>query len=195
MIAFYIMGLSTKTFRNARFVDSTDSIIEKIAVIMRTAIEEKEGLKRYYGTFLSFLIWSIGLQIKRSQNYCDGTKRSILGSWNVEFTIDMVHSEKNIDSWNVEFTIDLRNIRITMSTDGMNLFMNNSMHSTWPIVLMILILPPCLCNKQEYIMMSGLISGPRQPGNDIDTYFRPLVEDLKVMWYNDGVQVWDEHKR
>jgi hypothetical protein len=44
-------------------------------------------------------------------------------------------------------------------------------------------------------MMSGLISGPRQLGNDINTYFRPFVEDLKVMWYNDGVQVWDEHKR
>jgi hypothetical protein len=38
-------------------------------------------------------------------------------------------------------------------------------------------------------MMSGLIPGPRQPRNDIDTYFRPLVEDLKELWYNDGVQV------
>jgi sulfur transfer complex TusBCD TusB component (DsrH family) len=44
-------------------------------------------------------------------------------------------------------------------------------------------------------MMSRLISGPQQPGNDIDTYFRPLVEYLKVLCYNDGVQVWDEHKR
>jgi hypothetical protein len=44
-------------------------------------------------------------------------------------------------------------------------------------------------------MMSGLILGPQQPGNDIDTYFRPLVEDLKELWYNDRVQVWDEHKR
>jgi hypothetical protein len=26
---------------------------------------------------------------------------------------------RNIDSWNPKFTIDLRNIRITMSTDGM----------------------------------------------------------------------------
>jgi hypothetical protein len=42
-------------------------------------------------------------------------------------------------------------------------------------------------------MMSRLISGPQQPGNDIDTYFRPLVEDLKELWYNDKVQVWDEH--
>jgi sulfur transfer complex TusBCD TusB component (DsrH family) len=29
----------------------------------------------------------------------------------------------------------------------------------------------------------------------MDTYFRPLVEDQKVLWYNDGVQVWYEHKR
>jgi hypothetical protein len=43
-------------------------------------------------------------------------------------------------------------------------------------------------------MMSGLIPGPQQSGNDINTYFRPLVEDLKELWYNDGVQVWDEHK-
>jgi hypothetical protein len=44
-------------------------------------------------------------------------------------------------------------------------------------------------------MMSGLILGPQQHVNDINTYFRPLVEDLKELWYNDGVQVWDEHKR
>jgi hypothetical protein len=44
-------------------------------------------------------------------------------------------------------------------------------------------------------MMSELISGAQQPRNDINTYFRPLVEDLKELWYIDGVQVWDEHKR
>jgi hypothetical protein len=44
-------------------------------------------------------------------------------------------------------------------------------------------------------MMSGLILGPQQPKNGIDTYFRPLVEDLKELWYNDRVLVWDEHKR
>jgi hypothetical protein len=44
-------------------------------------------------------------------------------------------------------------------------------------------------------MMSGFILGPHQPGNDIDTYFRPLVEDLKVLWNNNRVEVWDEHMR
>jgi hypothetical protein len=36
-------------------------------------------------------------------------------------------------------------------------------------------------------MISGLILGPQQLGNDSDTYFKHLVEDLKELWYNDGV--------
>jgi hypothetical protein len=43
-------------------------------------------------------------------------------------------------------------------------------------------------------MMSRLISEPQQLRNDIDTYFRTMVEDLKELWYNNRVQVWDEHK-
>jgi hypothetical protein len=58
MIAFYIIGSSTKTLKNALFVDSIDSIVEKTTVMMRTATEteEKAGLKMCFGTFLSFLI-------------------------------------------------------------------------------------------------------------------------------------------
>jgi hypothetical protein len=32
--------------------------------------------------------------------------------------------------------------------------------------------------KRKFIMMSVLIQGPEQPGNDIDVYLRPLVEEL-----------------
>jgi hypothetical protein len=52
-----------------------------------------------------------------------------------------------------------------------------------------------LCNKRKYIMMSDLIPGPHQPGNDNDTYSIPLVEDLNVLWNNNGVELGDEHKR
>jgi hypothetical protein len=68
-----------------------------------------------------------------------------------------------------------------MSIDDMNPLMRSSTHSIWLIVLVILNIPSWLCNKQVYIMSSGLILGPQQPRNDIDTYFRPLVEDLKVL--------------
>jgi hypothetical protein len=30
---------------------------------------------------------------------------------------------------------------------------------------------------------------PQQPQNDIENYFRPLIEDLKVLWYDNRVEV------
>ena len=32
------------------------------------------------------------------------------------------------------------------------------------------------------MMLTLLISGPKQPGNDIDVYLEPLIDDLKVLW-------------
>nr|ABG66009.1 transposon protein, putative, CACTA, En/Spm sub-class [Oryza sativa Japonica Group] len=43
--------------------------------------------------------------------------------------------------------------------------------------------------------MPIIIQGPKQPGNDIDVYLRPLVEDLKLLWKKEGVPVWDEDKQ
>ena len=43
-------------------------------------------------------------------------------------------------------------------------------------------------------MMPVLIQGPKQPGNDIDVYLRPLVDELLQLWGRPGVRVWDEHK-
>jgi hypothetical protein len=43
--------------------------------------------------------------------------------------------------------------------------------------------------------MSVLIQGPKQPGNDIDVYLRPLVEELLQFWAKLGVCAWDEHKQ
>jgi hypothetical protein len=35
-----------------------------------------------------------------------------------------------------------------------------------------------------------IISGPRQPGNDIDVFLEPLMEDMKILW-EDGVKMMD----
>ena len=40
------------------------------------------------------------------------------------------------------------------------------------------------------MMLSMMISGPRQPGNDIDVYLSPLIEDLTKLW-DEGVLVFD----
>ena len=39
-----------------------------------------------------------------------------------------------------------------------------------------------------------LISGPKQPGNKIDTYLRPLIDDLKTLWI-DGVEAYDGYRK
>ena len=44
-------------------------------------------------------------------------------------------------------------------------------------------------------MMLVLIPGPKQPGNDIDVYLRPLVEELLLLWGDEGVWMWDEYKQ
>ena len=36
--------------------------------------------------------------------------------------------------------------------------------------------------KRKFIMMPVLIQGPKQHGNDIDVYLRPLVEELLQLW-------------
>ena len=100
---------------------------------------------------------------------------------------------RNIDRRYAMFGEEARNVRFALSTDGMNPFGNmSSRHSTWPVNLCMYNLPPWLCMKRKYIMMAILIQGPKQPGNDIDVYFAPLVDDLKLLW-DEGVKVWDAH--
>jgi len=41
-------------------------------------------------------------------------------------------------------------------------------------------------------MLSMMILGPRQSGNDIDVYLAPLIEDLRLLW-DEGVEVFDAY--
>jgi hypothetical protein len=44
-------------------------------------------------------------------------------------------------------------------------------------------------------MMPVLIPGPMQPGNNIDVYLRPLVEELLLLWHEEGVRMWDAYRQ
>ncbi|PNY02971.1 hypothetical protein L195_g026293 [Trifolium pratense] len=102
---------------------------------------------------------------------------------------------KKIDALYPEFGNEPRNLRLGLATDGMNPFGNLSTnHSSWPVLLIIYNLPPSICMKRKYIMLSMMISGPKQPGNDIDVYLSPLIEDLRMLW-EEGVHVFDAHSR
>ncbi|KAL5578354.1 hypothetical protein UlMin_020053, partial [Ulmus minor] len=66
-------------------------------------------------------------------------------------------------------------------------------YSTWPIILVNYNLPPHLCMKRKFFMLTMLISGPKQPRNDIDVFLAPLVEDLKLPW-EEGVECFDGYR-
>ena len=101
---------------------------------------------------------------------------------------------KKIDFMFPEFGLEPRNIRLGLCTDGINPFGTlSSTHSSWPVLLVIYNLPPSLCMKRKYMMLSMIISGPKQPGNDIDVYLTPLIDDLKKLW-GEGVAVYDAYK-
>ncbi|GJR32411.1 hypothetical protein Tco_1108643 [Tanacetum coccineum] len=78
---------------------------------------------------------------------------------------------------------------------GINPFKSlSSRHSTWLILLCIYNLPPWLCMKRKYIMMSLLIQGLKQPENDIDVYLRSLIDDMIDLWEKD-VEIYDAYKK
>lgn len=76
---------------------------------------------------------------------------------------------KKIDSLFSNFGLEPRNIRLGLATYGMNPFGNLSTnHSSWPVLLTICNPSSWLCMKCMFMMLSMMIYGPRQPGNDID---------------------------
>ena len=92
-------------------------------------------------------------------------------------------SWKLVDHRWPDFASEPRNLRLAISADGINPHSSmSSRHSCWPIIMVIYNLPSWLCMKRKFMMLSLLISGPRQPGKNIDVYLSPLVDDLKTLW-------------
>ncbi|KAL5554309.1 hypothetical protein UlMin_041710 [Ulmus minor] len=101
---------------------------------------------------------------------------------------------KTIDILYPEFGKDSRNLRLGLAVDRMNPHSNQSTsYSTWPVILVNYNLPPHLCMKRKFVMLTMLISGPKQPGNDIDVFLALLVEDLKLLW-EEGVECFDGYR-
>jgi len=91
---------------------------------------------------------------------------------------------------NHDFAADARNVRLGLPSDGFNPFQNcSAKHSTWPVMLIPYNLPPWICMNQTSLILSMIIPGPSSPGNDIDVYLEPLIDELLELWK--GVQTKD----
>ncbi|XP_021767736.1 uncharacterized protein LOC110732126 [Chenopodium quinoa] len=104
-------------------------------------------------------------------------------------------SWKSLDELYPEFAADARNVRLALASDGFNPGANmSSRYSIWPVMLVPYNLPPWMCMKSDNMMLSLLIPGPKSPGNDIDVFLQPLIDELKELWES-GVQTFDAHSK
>ncbi|WMV40936.1 hypothetical protein MTR67_034321 [Solanum verrucosum] len=135
----------------------------------------------------------------RLQRLFMSTKTSSLMTWHKDERINdgiMRHPAdsmawKSFDELHPSFAIEPRNVRLGLASDGFQPFRNSkSSHSIWPVVLIPYNLPPWLCMKQENFILSMLIPGPNGPGDAIDTYLQPLIEELKELW-EVGIETFD----
>ena len=102
---------------------------------------------------------------------------------------------KAFDHLHQSFACEPRNVRFGLPSDGFNPFGNMStQYSIWHVVLIPYNLPPWMCMKDPYMMLSLLIPGPKGPGNANDTYLQPLIHELKQLW-EVGVETYDAHSK
>lgn len=102
-------------------------------------------------------------------------------------------SWRNIDYRWPDFGGEARNIRLALSADGINPHNNGltNRYSCWPVLLVNYNLPPWLCMKRKFMMLTILVSGPHEPGNNLDVYLQPLIDDLKKLWEEGEPNVYD----
>ncbi|WVZ04227.1 hypothetical protein V8G54_025033 [Vigna mungo] len=100
---------------------------------------------------------------------------------------------KKFDLMHPQFALEPRNVRLGLATDGFNPYGNLSTnHSIWPVVLIPYNIPPWMCMKESSLILSRIILGKQAPGNDIDVYLQPLIEELKELW-NIGIKTFDSY--
>lgn len=126
-------------------------------------------------------------------------KTAAYAKWHKECRVDdgvMRHPAdskawKEFDKIHSSFASEPRNVRLCLASDRFQPFANmRTSYSIWPVFLVPLNLPPWMCMKQQNVMLSMLLPGPDGPGDAIDVYLQPLIEELIELW-EDGVDTYD----
>jgi hypothetical protein len=90
---------------------------------------------------------------------------------------------KHFNSVHPHFLAESRNVRLGLCIDGFNPIGSFAApYSYWLVKLTIYNLPPGMCIKPEFMFLSIIIPGPSSPGQNINVYLRPLIDELTQLW-------------
>src|SRR5450759_1225488 len=88
---------------------------------------------------------------------------------------------------------DPQSLLLGLAMDGVSPFKmsgHSTPYSIWPVIVNTYNLPPWLATKHGYCWLVMILPGPDQiPQDKLDTYLRPLIEELLKLWT--GVEAID----
>ncbi|GMJ02948.1 hypothetical protein HRI_003964000 [Hibiscus trionum] len=112
--------------------------------------------------------------------------------WHVEHQIDevglMCHPSdslvwKHFDQEHPTFSYETRNVRLGLCTNGFQPFgQSGQQYSLWPVIVTPYNLSPSMCMKDEFMFLTIIVSGPRNPKYNIDVFLQPLIAELIYLW-------------
>jgi len=102
---------------------------------------------------------------------------------------------KHLDELYANFASDPRNVMLALFTDGFNLGAQiSSWYSIWSVIVVPYNLPPWMCMDTANIMLSLLSPRPKAPGNNMDVFLQPLIDELQMLW-EVGVKTSDAYSQ
>ena len=98
---------------------------------------------------------------------------------------------KHFDRTHLDFVVEPRNVRLGLCSDGFSPYGQfGQTYSCWPVIVTPYNLPPGMCMKNEYMFLSLICPGPKNPKKNIDVFLQPLILELKQLWV-EGVETFD----
>jgi hypothetical protein len=97
-----------------------------------------------------------------------------------------------LDRFDPEFARDPRSVCLDLSTDGFQPHSEaNRPYSCWPVFVMLYNLLPNKCLKQDFIFLTLVILGHKEPKKQMNVFLHPLMEEMKELWQ--VVDAYDGH--
>ncbi|XP_049368611.1 uncharacterized protein LOC125833494 [Solanum verrucosum] len=98
---------------------------------------------------------------------------------------------KHFDRTYPDFAAEPRNVRLGLCADGFTPFsVGAAPYSCWLVFITPYNLPPEMCMTSPYIYLNCVIPGSSNPKSKVDVYLQPLIDELKLLWF-EGVETWD----
>ena len=107
------------------------------------------------------------------------------------FTSQIMRLWKEFNRVHLSFASDPRNIRLGLCTDGFCPFdMSSNTYSCWQVIVTVYNLPPWKCMTRPFMFLSMIIPGLKNPGKKLDVFLRPLIDELKNLWFFWCWNIW-----